>query len=120
MKQAKIIIAYEVSDKLAEQDNLTNEGKWTLFMLRKDLSPSYEFNQTRYVEILNKHKGIINGDSIKFETPEIAAEFAKEINDLGEMDTSLDIKKQELSFNDIPNLTVHDIEALEDFIEFKK
>ena len=120
MKQSKIIRAYEISDKLAEQTDLTNEGKWVLFMLRKDLSSSYEFNQQRYVEILNKYKGTVNGDKITFDSPETAQKFKKELDELSEMDTELDIKTQELSLSDIPSITVHEVEALQDFINFNK
>lgn len=118
MKQSKIIQAYELTDKLGEQTNISNKGKWVLFKLRKDLLPAYEFNRERYVELYKKHNGTTDGDKIKFETPEIAQAFVDDLNELADLDTELDFSKQELSLNDIPDITVHEIEILDDFITF--
>lgn len=120
MKQVKIVNAYGVTDALSNDTTISLKAKWALYSLRKALAQHYEFQTQENNRLLEKYKGKYDPTTklIIFETPDIAKEFSDEHNALDNLEIDLKVDKQKLSLNDIPKITVKQIEDLEDFIEF--
>ena len=120
MKQIKITNAYAVTDALANDPSLTLKGKWAFYSLRKALAPHYDFQVEENKRLTEKYKGTYDPSTnmINFESPEIRDEFVKEHNDLDNLEVDITFSKQKLSLTDVPKITISQIEALEDFIEF--
>lgn len=120
MKQIDIINAYSVTETLSDDPSLTIKGKWVLYQVRKELTPHYEFQVQENKRLLEQYNGQYdaNTNKINFETAELAQDFQREHNDLDNLEIELNVIKPSLSLKDIPNITVHQIETLEDFIEF--
>lgn len=118
MKQINIVNAYAVTDKLTQDHNLSIQAKWVLYNIRKDLLSSYEFYVTESRNLFSQYDITVNGNTISFKTPAMAAEYKSKQNDIDNLDVDINFKKQTLKLSDIPSITVSDIETLEDFIEF--
>ena len=118
MIQHKIIKAYETTQELVENKDLTINAKWELFKLRKQLLPCYEFyaNETR--ELISKYKTEINGNTISFESAELANEFQIKQNEIDNFDIDKTFEKVNLKLSDIPGITIPQMEQLEEFVEF--
>lgn len=118
MKQLKIINAYEVLESLSENDKLSYEALWDLFQLKKCLQPHFDFFQERvdalrakYTPLADEH-GQLTGQAMQ--------DYAKEMNELGNMDKEVDFTTLHMSLKDVPGLTLRTLEDLEPFIEFTK
>ena len=120
MEQYKIVNAYAITDSLSNSKDLTIAAKWALYSLRKDLSPHNSFYTEESRKLIEKYNGcyITEANTIRFEDNEKATEFRKEYNALDNFDVDLDIKKYTLKLSDIPDITIKQIETLENFIEF--
>ena len=118
MKQSRIINAYSITEALSSSESLTTMGKWVLYSVRKTLSPHYEFQMEENKKLIEKYNGKVSENTIQFETPEDATAFQKEFNEIEELEIDMDFKKQEVKLSDIPDITIKQMEALEDFIEF--
>ena len=118
MKQGKIKTAYEITESLSDS-NLSDSVLWALYKTRKALFPHYDFQLSRQREIFKKYEGQVDGSQLHFKDAETAQKFADEANALGDMEVELEnYTKPVISLKDFPGITIHQIEALEDFIEF--
>ena len=114
MKQLKIIQAYKEMEKLADNQNISDETQWEIFKLRKIMKPHVEFQQEREEAIKSKYikqadeSGKIYGDVLQ--------KYAKELNDLNDMDVEIDsFVKPSVPHTGLNFLTM---EKLEDFMDF--
>ena len=119
MKQIKIINAYLATEELAKQSDLPIQIKWTLFNLRKTLSTYYTFYVDESQQLFSKYETIKEGTSIIFETPDLAEEYKTKQDAIDNFEIELDFEKQPCKLSDIPNITVQQMETLENFIDFK-
>ena len=121
MKQINVINAYSTTEKLSDNGDLPINTKWILCQTRKTLRPHYEFQVEQNKQILEKYNGQYDQatNQINFETIDQANGFQKEHDELDNLDVEvqLDIKPT-LKLSEIPNITVHQMETLEAFIEF--
>ena len=119
MKQIKIAQAYDVTNRLSKDNNLTIAGKWGLYKLRKDLLSHYEFYIEESRNLFNTYKTTTTDTgSIKFESPEYADEYLAQQANIDNFDVDVSFEKQQLKLSDIPNISIQQIELLDDFIEF--
>ena len=120
MKQGKIKTAYEITEELSDDKTLSDKVLWALYKTRKTLYPHYDFQRIRQREIFQKYEGeVSSNDQLHFKNAETAQKFADEVNSLSGMEVELDnFTKQTISLKDFQGITIHQIEALEDFIEF--
>ena len=117
MKQIKVINAYAVTEELSKSDNLSIQAKWVLYRLRKDLLPHYDFYIQESRALFNRYETTNKGDFITFKSPELAAEYKESQQEIDDFEVEFN-NKQTLKLSDIPNITVQQIELLDDFIEF--
>lgn len=123
MKQKDIIKAFHALQKYEEKD-LPIRISYSLFKVKKLIEDQVEFQLNAEQEIFQKYKPTSNEDgSLKFESEEQAREFAQEfsnkIDEIGEIEVELDLKnKPKISLDQIVDMSIEDIEALEPFIEF--
>lgn len=117
MKQIKLINAYSITEELSKDDKLSMQAKWVLYKLRKDLLPHCEFYIQESRTLFNKYETKNEGDRIAFESPELADEYQKAQKEIDNLEVEFN-NKQILKLSDIPNITVQQIEVLDDFIEF--
>ena len=123
MKQSKIIKAYRAINKLYEQKlPLTISHK--LWMLRQKLTPTWEFQVDKEQDVIMRFNPIIgeNGE-VTFNSQEDAmnckAEYEKTCKEIAELDVDLgDYEKIVLKLDDKLELSVEDIDALSEFIDF--
>lgn len=118
MKQEKYISAYKVIQKY-ENEKLPLDISYGLFKVKKILQDQWDFEVTKEQEIFDRYKPSVNDDgSFSFETTEDQIGFAKELSDLLSMKVDQDFDKVKIDFGDRVELSLTDIEALDDFIEF--
>ena len=118
MKQEKYISAYKVIQKY-ENEKLPLDISYGLFKVKKILQDQWDFEVAKEQEIFDHYKPSVNDDgSFKFETTEDQIGFAKELSDLLSMKVDQDFDKVKIDFGDRVELSLTDIEALDDFIEF--
>ena len=119
MKQSDIIKAYKTIQKY-EHEKLPLNTSYALYRIKKQLEDQWNFQVERETTIFEKYKPEIkeNGNFI-FKTPEDTQNFAKDIQELADMDIDIDIRKSTISFEDNVQMSVEDISALEEFVIFK-
>ena len=117
MKQIDYINAYLVTDDLVGK-TLTIQGKWLLFNLRKDLQPHVEFYNEESRKLFDNYNTEIKGSTIKFDSPELAAEYSAKQSEIDNLEIDEPYKKKQCKLSDIPDIIVEQMEALQDFIEF--
>lgn len=120
MKQINIVNAYIATDKLSKADNLTINGKWVLYKLRKDLSTHYDFYVQQSRELFEEYKEYYNEstDVFDFESAEDAKKFKEKQKIIDDFEVEYAAKKPTVKLSDIPDITVQYIEVLDEFIEF--
>lgn len=123
MKQKDIIKAFHALQKYEEKD-LPIRISYSLFKVKKLIEDHVEFQLNAEQEIFQKYKPTSNEDgSLKFKSEEQAREFAQEfsskIDEIGEIEVEPDLKnKPKISLDQMVDMSIEDIEALEPFIEF--
>ena len=123
MKQYKIIKAYKAINKLYEQ-KLPLSVSHKLWMLRKALMPTWDFQIEKEQEVIMSFNPDTdqNGGAV-FSDPEVAEackkEYEKVCVELADLDVDLgEFKKIIIHLDDKIEISVEDIEALEDFVDF--
>ena len=123
MKQSKITQAYKAIGKLYGQKlPLTISHK--LWMLKQKLAPTWDFQIDKEQEMIMKFNPVFgeNGQ-ITFENDEVAnqcrTEYNKLCNEMGEIEVDLgDYEKIAIKLDDKLELSIGDIDALSEFIDF--
>ena len=125
VKHSKAIRAYMAIANMSN-DKIPLSISYKLFKVKKMLQPQWDFQNERTNAIIKKYKPtqLFNG-GLKFKSKAEGEKFAKEVNDMiaeiGEMDIDFaEIKKPVISLDTNINMSVDDIDALSDFIEFKE
>lgn len=123
MKQKQIIMACKVLNKLYEKD-LSLSVSYKLFRLRNMLRDQWEFQQEKESALFEKYNPTVGLDGVlDFGSKEQEESFRHEFNDLmkemAEMDVDIgDFNKITLHLDDNLDLSMSDIDALSDFIDF--
>ncbi len=123
MKQSKIIRAYKTLNKLAEE-KLPLPVSHKLWTLSRVLLPHWDFQMEKEAEVFQKYGPKYNDDgSVDFGSEENAKAFREEydklVSELSELDVDLgDFKKVVLHLDDKLDISIGDIEALSDFVDF--
>ena len=119
MKQVKIVEAYDVTEELAKNAELSIAAKWVLYKLRKELSHYRDFYYEESKKLFDKYETTVNENTITFQSPELAREYQIKQNEIDNFEVDAKITKQVLKLVDIPNITIQQIEILDDFIRFE-
>ena len=118
MKQINIVNAYMTTTELARSKNLTISGKWALYSVRKNLLSQYEFYVEESKNLYSQYKIERNENTLLFESPKLAAEYQTKQQEIDNFEVDTNVDKITCKLSDIPDITVEQIERLENFIEF--
>ena len=120
MKQVDFVNAYTITNKLSQSEKLTISGKWALYKLRKDLLPHYEFYVEESRKLFNEYESYYNpdNDAFDFESMDDAKVFKTKQDAIDDFEVEFSAEKPRVKLSDIPDITVPQIEKLDNFIEF--
>ena len=118
MKQQQIVNAYKVIKKY-ENETLPLDVSYGLFKLKKLLQPQWDFEVEREEAIFKKYNPQNDEmGNIIFNNHEDQVHFEESIRELLNMDVEWNNEKVSIPFNHSFNVSMSDIEALDDFVTF--
>ena len=123
MKQSKIIRAYKALTNISQQ-KLPLSVSYKLWNLSRLLQPQWEFQTDEEAKVIEKYNPVANADgSMNFGSEERAkeckAEYEKTVAEIAELDVDLgDFKKVTLHLDDNIDISIGEIEALSEFVDF--
>ena len=120
MKQNKIVEAYKIIKNM-NGEKFPLPIAYKLYKLRKELEPQVDFQYEQEKNLVDEFGGVVqeNG-SINFGNPENARKFVEKYNELGEMETDIEIEPVVINMRDVNiELSPNDIEKLDGFIAFE-
>ncbi len=123
MKHEKIINAYMALERMSGTE-IPLSISYKLFKIKKMLQPQWDFQRERIDAVIQKYKTQTNMDgSISIQNDEDKEKCVTELNDMikeiNDMDVDLNyVDKQEISLDTNIKMTISDIDALSDFINF--
>lgn len=92
-----------------------------LFRLKKAVAPIVEFQSEQEIKIVDELGGkVTDTGMIQIEDKEKRKEYADRHKELENMECDVDIEKMTMCMKEIPEITLADMETLEDFIEWKE
>lgn len=122
MKQSTIVRAYKALDNIyGQKTSLSVSHK--LWTLRQKLEPHWKFQAEKEQEVIAKYPTTIKVDgTVAFESEDdknaCMKEFADMIKELSDLDVEWDNKKIVLHFDDKLEMSMEDMDALSEFIDF--
>lgn len=117
MTQEQIVKAYKTIQKY-ETRELPLDISLAFFKLKKALTDQWEFQLNEEQKIFEKYPAKQNeSGSLTFETTEAQEGFAKAIQELSEVESMEDFKKIPVEIGDRMNLSINDLEALDEFMK---
>lgn len=119
MRQYKVVRAYDITEELSKDENLSIAAKWVLYKLRKELAHYRDFYYEESKKLFDHYDTEVNGDTITFKSPELAREYQIKQNEIDSFEIEPRYAKQPLKLSDVPNITIQQIEELDDFILFE-
>ena len=119
MKQYNIVKAYDITEELSKNMELSIQAKWVLYTLRKELLPYRDFYYEESKKLFDQYETEVNENTITFKTPELAKEYQQKQSEIDNFEVDAKYSKQPLKLSDIPNITIPQIEQLDEFILFK-
>ena len=121
MKQIDLVRGYEALKRLSSE-SLPISDAYGIFTLCKQTEPQYMFEMEQEKKILSEVNGTIaeNGD-LHFDTLQKAKEFQEKLNELQDMDVSLEIKPITIKMGRLNQVRIRpeDFEFLAPFVTFE-
>ena len=119
VKQGKVMPAMSAIDSIGKQ-SMKSATAYKLFMLKKALTPIIEFRVDQESKIIYELGGdLINvRRSVHFDDADQGAEYVQRCAELNDIECDINIEKQTISLDTIPEITIADIYALDEFIEW--
>jgi len=123
MKHSQIVKAYLALDRMSSNEMPLALG-YQLFKIRKLLKPQWDFQREHLATMLKKYNPteLMDG-TYKFKTPEegekCAIELNAELEKMNNMDVELaDFKRPTIHLDTDIKISIEDIDALSDFVNF--
>lgn len=118
--QGKAIAAFTTLSQMARKP-MNSFAAFKLFKLKKALAPIVEFQSEQEQKIVGELGGIISETgTILIEDIEKRREFIRRQKELGDMECDIETGKIVMMPKELPELSLSDMEALEEFIEWKE
>lgn len=122
--QGKAVGAMIAINRISNQ-KMPSFAAFKLFRLRKKLKDVAEFQGEQEEKLVAELGGTINDfGRVAWNNPEekakLDAEYAKRHRDLEELECEIDTERITMTFKEIPEISPADIEALDEFIEWKE
>ena len=118
MKLSKINDAYNATEEITKQNDLSIIVKWAIFNIRKQMAAHVDFYNDEIKKLLDEYKPTVEGNLLHFEKEEQAKEFSEKRNKIDDFEVEINNEKPIIKLSDIPDITVQQMEQLEDFITF--
>ena len=114
--QKRAVEAYAVLNQMGRK--VTGKTAFTLFRLKRKMKEIVEFQGEEEIKLVEKHGGRLTEDGrIIFDDAEMKTAFQIEQRKLGEMEC--EIEPVMLKDDEIPQITMAEIEALDGFVIFE-
>ena len=125
-KQETAVKAYTALWEMAKRP-LNSLAAYRLFRLKKALTPVLEFQVEQEEKIIADLGGTVaDSGAVRFDNlsedkvKERQIEYIKKRRELNGMECEVDIDKQSMSVAEIPDISIHEMETLDDFIDWKE
>lgn len=123
VKQSTIIRAYKVIDSFTGK-KMSVSISHKLWTIKRALQPHWDFQAEKEREVMGKYEPQVDENgNLQFKSEEAQKacmqEFGKTCAELADLDVDLgDFKKVIIHLDDKIDLSMDDIDALQDFVEF--
>ncbi|MBR4352717.1 MAG: hypothetical protein IKQ01_06565 [Bacteroidales bacterium] len=118
--QKKAVAAYLALSMMARKP-MNSFAAFKLFRLKKALADIVEFQSDQEHKLVEELGGsITETGEILLEDKEKRAEYASRHRELEEMECEIDTKRIIMTMKELPDLSLADMEALDEFIEWRE
>ena len=118
--QGKAVSAYAALAQMSRKP-MPSFSAFKLFRLKKALSPIVEFQSEQETKIVEELGGKISENgSIQLEDSDKRKEYAERHKELDSMECEIESKKIVMYMKELPDLSIAELDALEEFIEWKE
>lgn len=119
--QHHAVEAYKVLVRYSKENFQNRTVALKLFYLKKALKPSWDFQLEQDQVILRACNGVSDDyGNVSFpgDTGENKTKWVEMVNDLATTEVEIDTDPIELKLDDVPRLTIEDMEGLDGFVNF--
>lgn len=118
--QGKVVKAFNVLVTMGSKP-MNSFAAYKLFRLKKALSPVVEFQSEQEYKLVDEIGGTIDPTGrIRIEDKEKQVEFITRHRELEEMECEIETEKIFMVPKEMPEISLSDMESLEEFIEWKE
>lgn len=118
--QGKAVVAFTTLSRMS-QKTLPSFAAYKLFKLKKALAPVVEFQTEQEVKLVEEIGGEISDKgAISFTEQAQREEFFQKHKELEELPCDVATEKIVMHMKELPDLSMADMDALDDFIEWKE
>lgn len=118
--QGKAVLAYTTLAQMSRKP-MPSFAAYKLFRLKKALSPVVEFQSEQEMKLVDELGGkITEAGMIQIDGADKRKEYADKHRELENMACEVDIAKIEMHMKELPELSVADMETLDDFVTWKE
>lgn len=118
MKQQQALTAYTTIIGLGKR--ATGKSAFALFKLKSRLKELVDFQSEEEMKLIEKHGGKLEENGfVTFKNDEEKAKFVEERRELANMDIDPEIAPVRIDPEQIPDINIDEIEALNGFVEFE-
>ena len=118
--QEKALGAFRALNRMS-QKSMNSFAAYKLFRLKKALSPVLEFQAEREQTLVEELGGTISETgAILIKDKDKRAEFQQKYKELSDMECEVDAEKLVMYMKELPEISLSDMDALDEFIEWKE
>ena len=119
-KQGKVTVAFRAILNVAQQP-LPSFAAFKLFRLKKALQEIIDFQAEQEQKITEELGGSIDAmGRFHFENDEKSKQFLERHKELDDMECEIGTERISMFMKEIPEISISDMEALDEFIEWKE
>jgi hypothetical protein len=118
--QGKAVLAYTTLAQMSRKP-MPSFAAYKLFRLKKALSPVVEFQSEQEMKLVDELGGkITEAGMIQIDGADKRKEYAEKHRELEAMACEIDLEKITMTMKELPELSVADMETLDDFVTWKE
>ena len=118
--QGKVVTAFMALANMSRKP-LNSFTAYKLFRLKKKLSSIVEFQREQEIKIVEEVGGSLSETGeVQFKDKEARAKFVEKQRELGELECEVEGEKISMMPKELPEVSLADMEALEEFIDWKE
>lgn len=118
--QGKAVAAYATLNQMARKP-MNSFTAYKLFKLKKALGMIVEFQSEQEVKLIKELGGqVAESGAILIDDKEKRIEYARKHKELEELVCDVNVEKMVMHMKELPEITMADMDTLEEFIEWKE